>query len=365
MNALSQYSIGPAGFTKARRPSFEDALRAIADSQTPAIRRAILGALASADQATIKALAEAIQAGQVGTVLALLGLNQMEARLGPAVAEIRQTLARAGALAAASAPTIPQLVGPDLTITFDLYNPRTLQFLEQYEMGLIREISETTRAGIRQMVTDGIVQGRNPRAVARELKKSVGLTQRQAKAVSNFRRELEDFHLKRSAGAWNLGGKKSKAPGGAGVFMIDEDGNPLDGIMHRRLRDFRFDRSLQRAMQTGKPLTPEQIDKMVDRYRQRMIKFRAETIARTESMRAVNHGNDQAWRQAADQGIGRVLKFARTAGDERVRIGHRRIPKLNEGGVPIDQPFMTPSGPKMISPFGIGCRCTAIYKVLE
>jgi hypothetical protein len=365
MTALSAYVLGPTGFTKARRPGIEDALRAVADKQQPKIRKAILAALKAADSATIKSLAEAIQAGQVGTVLALLGLDKLEARFGGLVSELRSTVAQAGGVAAASAPPIRPAVGPKLDVTFDLYNPRTLQFLQEYEFRLIREISENTRAGIRSAVSEGITQGRNPRAVARELKKSVGLTERQMKMVSNFRKELETFHLKRAARAWNLGGTKSKAPGGAGTFAIDAEGNPIDGILHRRLRDFRYDKQLIKAMQSGKPLTPDQIEKMVGRYRERMIAYRAENIAKTESLRAMGVGNHQAWVQAQEQGLGPVVKEWRTAGDERVRLDHRRIPKLNPDGVPVDQPFKTPSGPVMHPPLGVNCRCVAVYRVRE
>jgi hypothetical protein len=240
-----------------------------------------------------------------------------------------------------------------------------LRVLQRYELGLIRDISEKTREGIRQIVSDGIKDGRNPRAVARELKKSVGLTAGQAKSVSGFRKDLETFHLRRSAKAWNLGGKKSKAPGGAGVYAIDPEGNPIDGILARRLRDFRYDKQLMKAMQSGKALTPEQIDKMVGRYRERMIGYRADNIAKTESLRAINAGNHEAWKQAAEQGTGNIRKFWRTAGDERVRLAHRAIPKLNPDGVPIDDLFRTPSGPVLHPPYGVNCRCVAVYKVVD
>jgi hypothetical protein len=361
---LAAYSIGPTGFTKARRPAIEDALRALADKQAPAVKRAILKAFSGADAATIKALAAALSGGRVEEVLALLGLGNLETRLGGMVSELRSAMTAAGGLAAATVPAIPQLIGPALEIGFDLYNPRTLRFLEAYEFKLVREVSNETRAGIRQVVSDGYTAGRNPRAVARDLKKSIGLTARQAQAVGNFRKELETFHLKQSAAAWNLGAPKSKAPGGAGVYAIGPDGKPLDGITARRLRDFRFDGTLRRAMETGKPLTPAQIDKMVDRYRTRMIAYRAENIAKTESLRAINAGNHEAWMQAAEQGVGAVVKTWRTAGDERVRLSHRQIPKMNPPeGVPIDVPFQTPNGPAQYPPLGVNCRCVAVYRV--
>ncbi len=368
MMMLSDWSLGLDGFAKARRPAIEDELRRIADKSSPALKRAIMSALQAGEKATIKALSEAITAGDVRLVMDLLGLTDLETRLGGAVAEIRNIVSQAGTASAASIPSITLPVGPSLDVFFDVANPRSLQWLQQYELNLIREISENTREGVRAAVTEGVQAGRNPRDVARQLRASTGLTARQEASVANYRKELETFHHRRSAKAWNLGGKKSKAPGGAGVYAIGDDGKPLDGITARRLRDFRYDRTLLRAMKDSKPLTPEQIDKMVSSYRQRMVAYRADTIARTEALRASNAGSYLAWKQAQEQGVagdGEIRKFWRTAGDERVRLEHRSIPKLNPEGRPLDEDFVTPTGSTFLAPYGVGCRCVVIYRIVQ
>lgn len=367
MTALSGYVLGPTGFTKARRPREAEELRAIADKASPKLKKAILAALQAGDTAALSALADAINAGDTGRVLALLGLADLETRFAPVQAELRAVLAEAGAAASAKIPAVRKPIGPDLTFTFDLTNPRTISAVQQYDMRLIREISDNTRDGVRALVRDGIEKGVNPRTTARLIRQQVGLTERQNRFVGNFRRELETFHTRKAANGWNLGGTKSKAPGGAGVLAIDADGNPVDGITQRRLRDFRFDGTLKRAMESGKPLTPEQIDKMVGRYRDRLLAYRADNIAKTESLRATNQGAHLAWQQAVDTGAvdpNEVRRFWSTAGDERVRLSHRSIPKTNSEGVGMDEPFITPNGQVMYPPLGVNCRCVVVYRII-
>ena len=225
---------------------------------------------------------------------------------------------------------------------------------------------------MRQTVTDGLVAGKNPRAVARDVKQTVGLTDRQAKAVLNFRRELETFHARKTAAGWNLGAKVSRAPGGSQTFAVDADGNPLDGVMERRLRDFRFDRTLANAMKTGKPLKPEQIDKMVEAYQRKYLQYRAQTIARTEALRSLNAGQRLAWTQAVEQGIVQGSLIRRrwvVAKDERTCPTCRPIPRMNEGeegfGIGVDEEFRTPAGPMRLPPAHPNCRCTVFVRVIE
>lgn len=366
MQPLSAFSITAGRFAKARGDRYEDRLRALADAASPKLKRAIIDALRAGDAAAIKGLAAAIEAGDTARVLALLGLDALEQRFAHLQRELRSIVASAGEMTAASqVPAIVRPVGPRLVASFDVLNPRTMQFVAEYDFGLIREISEATRKGVQEIITEGLANGVNPRKTARLVRERVGLTARQQGYVSNFRRELETFHERGSASAWGLGNSKSKAPGGAGVFAIDAEGNPIDGIYHRRLRDFRYDKTLAKHLKSGKPIPPEMIDKMVDRYRDRWLNHRAETIARQESLRAANRGAFYAWKQAIDQGAvnGDALrKFWRTAGDERVRLSHRAIPNLNPEGVPVDAEFDTPTGPAFLPPFGIGCRCVVVYR---
>lgn len=179
----------------------------------------------------------------------------------------------------------------DDLVSFDRTNERAVQAMRRRRLELVRQITDEQRRAIRVAIDAGVERGANPIEVARDFRETIGLTERQAQAVANYRRLLEQ-------------------------------GNR--GALDRALRDRRYDRRVRRAID-GEALSPEQIDRMVERYRQRYIKYRSEVIARTESLAATHEGTEEALQQAVDSGHVNVTLLERswvTAGDERVRGSH-------------------------------------------
>ena len=158
----------------------------------------------------------------------------------------------------------------DVTIGFDRVHWRAVNHMQSERLRFIREFTDSQRDATRLAMVDGIERGLNPIEQARNFRSSVGLTAKQQQAVINYRRLL----------------------GRAG----DGDAEALT----RELRDRRFDRTVRRAVVSREPLSQAQIDRMVERYRERYIKYRAEVIGRTEALRAVHAGNDEAY-QASDR----------------------------------------------------------------
>lgn len=330
----------------------------------PGLFRAILRALQDQqDAVNLRALIEALKSGSTANVLSVL-----ESSIGSAgKAATEQALMNGAAAAGAvTAKTIARITRADFH--FSVLNPGLIDWLKTYSFGLIQQIDNTTREAVREAVIYGMKAGKNPVDTAREIKQVVGLTDRQAKAVANYRRQLETFHLKRFAGGFGLG-KPIDRVNGRQVFRPGEDGTPLDGIDQRRLRDFRYDGQLQTAMTTGKPLSKAQIDKMVDAYQRKYLKYRAETIARTESLRATNIGIQNSWKQAIEQGTVPEALVRRqwiVAKDERLCSHCAPIPGLNpKQGVPFGQPFRTPTGPATLPPLHPNCRCTVFLRLYE
>ena len=343
-------------------------IEAMARKLEPRLARAILQALQEqGDTLNLAAIEEALRAGRPDQVLAMISADKLDAAMGVTQSALQDAVFTVGAEAAAGLLRQPVLRGT--AFRFNNLNPRLISWLQTYSLNLIREMTNSTREGVRTVLTAGMAEGAGPRDVARDVKQVVGLTDRQAQAVVNFRRSLESFHERRSAAAWGLGNKIDRAPGGAQVFKPDDDGTPMDGIDERRLRDFRYDQMLRRAMQQGKPLSQAQIDKMVDAYRRKYLKHRAETIARTEALRTTNVGVQDAWRQAIEQGkVSEELVRRKwvVASDERLCEFCAPIPGLNPKlGVPFQQPFETPKGPTMLPPLHPNCRCTVFIRVYE
>lgn len=223
----------------------------------------------------------------------------------------------------------------DVFVSFDGVNARAVRNQQLNRLRLVREFSEIQRDATRNALIEGTLRGANPRQQARAFRDSIGLTRRQTDAVANFRRLLQS----RDASA-----------------------------LSRRLRDRRFDATVRRAIQEGSPLTRAQIDRMVDRYRERFIRHRSEVIARTESLRAANAGTQEAMIQADLPG--RVVRTWNTAQDERVRGSHRAMHGQERG---LEEPFTSGNGASLMHPGdpnasaeeSIQCRCSVSTRVMD
>lgn len=220
---------------------------------------------------------------------------------------------------------------PVMDFDFDQTNYGAVEAMRRNRLRLIREFTNKQRQATRQALAAGVEQGLNPREQARLFRDSIGLTAYQEQIVRNYRRDLED-------GSANA--------------------------LSRELRDRRFDGAARRAVD-GQKLPKGQIDKMVERYRQRMISQRAETIARTESLRAVHEGALATYKQAVEEGVveeDQLKRVWNSASDSRVRHSHRTMDGQQRA---LDEPFVSGNGAKLMYPTDpsgpaddtINCRC--------
>lgn len=347
---------------KARGDATMNEIERLAGKLEPQLAKAILAGLQKMGaDADLDLIVAALQSGDVSKVIAALAIDPKAAfsEVSPAIQ---------GGLYASGAATAATIRLTGAAFAFDQLNPRLITWLQTYNLGLIRQISDSTKEAVRSVLVSGMTDGKNPKDVARQIKGIVGLTERQAKAVMNYRKELETFHLKRTAGSFGLG-RKVNSVNGTQVTILDEDGLNSDGVNARRLRDFRYDGQLSRAVETGKPLSPEQIDKMVAAYQRKYLAYRSRTIARTEALRTTNMGVQDAWRQAIEDQVVQESLVRRqwvVAKDERLCEWCSPIPKMNaKRGVKLDQPFATPKGPVTLPPVHPNCRCTVFIRQWE
>ena len=335
-------------------------IEALAASYEPKITKAVLAMLEEQSAALdLDKLAAALASGNVGAVMAML------VETFGTLSDALEDAVWAAGLATATVINATTVGG--VSFTFHRLNPFLIHWMQNYTLGLIREINASTRDSVRMAITTGIQSGKGPIEQARQIKQIVGLTKTQAQAVANFRAELEGFHQKQTAGGWNLGGQISRR-NNRQVFALGPDGKPKDGILQRRLRDFRYDKTLNEALTSGKPLSAAKIDQMVAAYARKYRQFRAQTIARTESMRAMNMGVQEAFRQAVIDGKlseSQIRRFWKVAKDERTCETCAPVPKLNPDGVMFGEPFKTPKGPVTLPPLHPNCRCHVFIKHLE
>lgn len=217
-----------------------------------------------------------------------------------------------------------------LRLTYDPIAPATVAEQRQVQSTWLKRMADTVEAVIDQDIRQGLTNGMTAEDIARVIKATIGLTPRQAAAVENFRRLLE---------------------------------NGDAGALDRVLRDRRFDASVQRLIDGG-TVDQDKIDRMVQRYAEKYQAHRAMVIARTESLRATNAGKRAAWAQYADSTGSDVLRWWLTAADERVCPVCSAIPLMNPDGVPLGEMYDTPDGPMMMPPEPhANCRCTERFAV--
>lgn len=296
---------------------------ALVELVEPRFRRRFLSVVQQIrDRFTLLELERLLTAGQIGEALRFAEVSAV--RLGNVFGEAVIIAGDETALFIENSLLIP--------VSFDRVNQRAIDAMQQNQLRLVREFSLEQRQSTRTAMNAGVARGANPRTIAREVRDSIGLTSRQVQIVENYRRSLET--LSRDA-------------------------------LQRKLRDARFDPTVRRAITTSEPLAQAQIDRMVGRYRERWLSFRATTIARTESLRAVSAGNQEMFIQAVEEGQINAKDLQRqwnTALDERVRSSHGSMHGQLRA---LDEPFISgkgarlrfPSDPNAPADETIQCRC--------
>lgn len=231
-------------------------------------------------------------------------------------------------------------LGSKFPISFDLTNHRAVQAMQQNKLEFVREFMAEQRRATSTALVEGITQGLNPRAQARMFRDSIGLTRRQEAAVQNYGRLLRE------------GNKEA---------------------LGRALRDRRFDRTVAASIRDGKPLTDGQVERMVARYRERYLKYRSETIARTEALASAHEGTEELYRQAIDSGAfsaDEIEATWHTSVDGRERDSHRAMDGQTQ---PHGEPFVSGDGYLLRYPGDrdapaeevIQCRCAVSRNIKE
>lgn len=311
-----------------------DALIAREERRIAAIfRAAIRNVLEELD---LKRVATMLEAGQLEDALQLT--REIGERLGLAAQTsfIGSGTATAAWLATAGVKSI----------VFDQVNERAVAAMRANTLRLVREFTAEQRAATKAALIEGITRGANPREQARAFRSSIGLTERQMLAVQRYRAALE-------------GVGRQGVPRGEQAEALK-----------RALRDARSDRSIKRAMRQMIPLPAAQIDSMVDRYQARYIKYRSEVIARTEALRSVHEGVEEAFAQGTEQGAWAAEDLERTwdaSGDARVRDSHRFLDgqkrKMGEPWRTSNGVIRYPGDPMAPASETVQCRCVLLTRV--
>lgn len=217
-----------------------------------------------------------------------------------------------------------------LTGSFDLTNPEAVNFASTRGSQFVATLDTHTRAMLRATISSSFIEGIPPRETAALIRESIGLTANQATAIDNYRKFLA-----------KLGQRDS-----------------LDALPPS-VRE-RVARSDMRILpKKGSSLTEERVDKMVTKYRDRLVRERALTLVRTETMAASNNGQQVLWNKAVDQGLLKETttrkKFIVTPDDRLCPICKPMAGQLRR----LDESFVSPYNGATVRtpPVHFKCRC--------
>ncbi|MTH96417.1 head morphogenesis protein [Roseibium sp. RKSG952] len=312
------------------------------------LRKAFLTAVQEVrDRQKVSVITGLIERGDIDAALRAVGMDPQDYRLMDRVlAQLMNAGGDSFALEIERQAPVRSPEGAIVRFFFDGRNPNAELWLRTRSSDLIRQIVDDQQVMIREHLRSGLEAGQNPRTTALSLVGKINPATR--------RREGGVIGLTSGQEAWQ---RRYAAE------LASDDPAELQKALKRGLRDKRFDASVKKAIKSGEPIPAATRSKMVTAYRNRSLKYRADVIARTETIRALGQTQTLAYEQAILDGrvtADQLTKYPMSARDERVRHRHRAVEKLNEGGVPWNQAYQVPPGmaPQMHAPYDEPmCRC--------
>lgn len=321
-------------------PEFRELLK-IVDEMKPILQASLTNGInVFKENIDLKLIARLYEAGDFAGIEQALEIDGLAAQLRP---RVERNLTKTVQLSAQKTKkffdkAIRRLIpGVGVPKPFDISNPRILRFIEKQTGELMVNITDTTLANVKRIISDGFNRGLPGRVVSPTIRGVVGLTDRQAIAAERFRFNLEEGNLTRLTQFQ----RKTVAPHlGRGVKNINFDKpNILD----------QFKIAVNR----------QKLTTMVDRYEQRHLKVRSDMVADTEASFAMNFGQQEVWEQNAQEGLfdrNKALKVWLTVPDDK--LDKKMCAPLDGVAVPLDQTFDVPTvGPQLAPPAHPKCRC--------
>jgi len=268
----------------------------------PLIRDAFLQAVADIKRGTdLDALIAAIERNDVPAALTALKLGPEY--FAPLDEAVRATFAGGGIYMLDTLPMKNPRTGLELVIRFQGRNPRAESWVTERSSTLITRITDGQRETIRDMLSTAIGEGQGPRTTALDL---VGRVDRAT-------------------------GRRS----GGAVGLTDRDARAA-----RKYRD-------GLAAEGRKA---DQVERMAEKYRSKLLKLRGETIARTETTAALNAGRQEGIAQLVESGevpAENIEDEWQSSGNKNVRDSHEA---LDGTKVPHGEPFVSELGSVMYYP---------------
>lgn len=312
------------------------------DQFEPVLRRAFLDSIFQLrDAAQLDQIVRMLENGDVPGAIRAVGLDPVAFR--PFDKSIADAFEAGGNFTSKALPIVRDAAGFKTVFQFAIRNPAAENWLRDHSSTMVRDILDDQREMIRNFLRNGLEKGANPRTSALDLVGRIGTSGR------------------REGGAIGLTDSQEKFVRNYADELAGD--NPRQALA-RKLRDKRFDRTVEKAAREGKPIPADLQAKMVRNMRNNALRNRAEMIARSETIRALHVAQDQALDQAVASGAIKpetITVTWRSAHDKRVRDAHRALDgnSVRKGGVFQSSlgPIRFPGDPNASAANVIGCRC--------
>lgn len=322
-------------------------LRLLDKLENPVLREFRAAVAGMRSRASVARLTRAIERNDLDAAFYEAGIRP--GQWAPLAEQLRNAYVEAGVFSIAS--DVPKRFGK----TFNPMNPRAQAWLLRKSSTLIEGLDSSQRKAIRTVLEAGMASGRGPRTTALDivgrvsaqtgrrtggvlgLSGSQGLTGSQAQYVVNARTQLEQLD---------------------------------PAYFNRTRRDRRLDPLVRNAIKTKTPLSPDQVNMIIGRYEDRLLQTRGETIARTETLAAMNEAADEALRQVVEEGLAPAEAVERVWNHSfslNEREGHKAMHGQVRG---VGEPFVNPLTRAMLMHPGdgpasevINCRCIVTHRI--
>lgn len=316
----------------------------------PRLRAAFLEAMkAISDEVRLAEIEALIRSGRIEDAVEALSITTD--RFNALHEAIRTGLVTGGTMALSGLKD--PFTGSKIILGFDGSATLAEQWAKTASSTLITQITDDQRNMARTVIQSGIEAGKGPRSTALSL---VGRVSR-----LTGRREGGFIGLTSQQAQWALNAESQ-------LRNLDS------GYFQRVQRDKRFDVIVAKAIREKKQLGEVDIVRITQRYRDKLLKYRADVIARTESIDALRAGQAEGFRQLVASGKVRddqIVKGWSATMDARTRHDHVLMNGQKARGV--DGVFTFPDGTQARYPGDtalgasaketVQCRCWCEYRI--
>lgn len=331
----------------ARRPSLRKQIEALTEAWGPEIRKAFLAGVddlrAGAD---LQAIIEAIQRKDIDAAIRAVNLDP--AAFNSFDRAVAASFNAGGTVASAAITSQARSQGLAVVFRFNVRNPRAEQWLSDHSSTMVTRIMDDQRVAIRNALTAGMEAGINPRSMALDI---VG--------------RIDRTTGRRVGGIVGLTSQQETFARNALDELMSGDRAAMQNYFTRGRRDKRFDRTVLKAMNEGVGLSRSEAERIVGRYRDRLLQLRGETIARLEAKASLHRAEQESFLQAVDTGTVQqqdIKRRWRHTGGREPRVQHVQMDGQTVG---LNEPFIAPDGTRIMYPCDpnapvahtANCRC--------